>query len=134
MPIKETNCHQCNKPIKRYVSPSSVKERFFCSHKCHTDSNVKKVKIECCVCGKKLERIPSRIYGEVYCGLTCRHAAQRGGIVVNEDLIAEIREDYRTGIINKIKDIEEMYNVSQVTASKIMAAVKSPERKIVWDN
>lgn len=87
---QRVNCYVCGHPLRR--SPSKVRPRNYCDLKCR-DADVDKprkqrsdtgsrkaprVKANCPICGKEVERRLSDVRENIYCSRDCANAAHRG--------------------------------------------------------
>jgi dTDP-4-dehydrorhamnose 3,5-epimerase len=75
-------CEFCGKKFKRYVSPARLKEGRgrFCSRKCFSTWQRRRIKITCIVCGRTKELPVSLGKNAKFCSVTCKADAQSVGI------------------------------------------------------
>lgn len=68
-------CGHCGESFQAHMTKAGWSK--FCSKPCHAASQRKRVSIACAHCGKKIEKIPSRLakYESAYCSNDCAHAA-----------------------------------------------------------
>lgn len=72
VPIHCASCgEEVLKPKSKIQEAIKNGKSLHCTAKCYSNSVVNRVTLECEVCGKEVERIPSAIKSHVFCGSSC---------------------------------------------------------------
>jgi len=72
VPIHCASCgEETLKPKSKIQAAIKNDKSLYCTAKCYRKSTVNRVTLECEVCGKEVERIPSAVRGHVFCGSSC---------------------------------------------------------------
>lgn len=77
------NCVICGKQIekKKNCNWNKYAKTRYCSRACCTEGRKKRMVLECCHCGKKVERTQGQIKGRIFCSVACRKKESRPDVI-----------------------------------------------------
>lgn len=78
----------------------------------------KLVDVECALCGAALQRRKDQVRAKSFCGLECRNAYNRGGVLINEELKQEVRKMYDDKV--NTESIKECFCISSTMLYEIV--------------
>lgn len=119
--MSDRKCKRCGKSLAG--KPRRV---VFCSHECSSESRRKTATLPCAQCGREVERRPSELRGNVFCGADCSRTAQRRRRVTVpckqcgdpvERMVSQVRRYVFCGRVCRAESLRSRYAFSGASLS-----------------